>query len=611
MRTKAIRLMQAWRIAPLLLAWVRLVDAADGTLRGVVVDGETGQTTACSVAITDCTGRLLTENRSFSAGVRCAGSFEHHLPAGQTRVRVTRGFETRAVEQTVDVPANGIAEVKFTLRRVVDLRKRGWFAGDSHAHMNHGEKTVPVDFDFVALTAKAEDLQYLSLAQAWSMDDPTPEKLEQQLQSRSAADCILTWNLEAPKNYYQGDAGRCLGHCWMLGVRGRTGEGVDVINALTQGSAHDYEVDKPTYANFESHHLIHAQGGSVFYTHPARYWIGEWGGRAGYPRQEKMRVSNLAVELPLDTVLGPTFDGIDLITGAGEFEANAKAFELWCLLLNHGYRVAGTASSDACFDRIGGAIPGVARTYTRIEGPFALAKIARAAAQGGNVATSGPLLIAEVDGKPPGSALVADGTRRELKIETWASGADTQGLSRLEVLKCGRPFWQASFEPGTHSYATNLPLSDLESAWYCVRVFGGDPKRQRAISGAFFFDKHPHAPPPPLKSHVSLRIVDAATGQPVSGTVTEVIYYGTLPHSGKVHQVQGGQALLTVPGTARLRAEAPGFAPQAQSLFLDNPALVEFITKLGDEDLLKWETFERARALAGQVNLTFRLKRNP
>jgi hypothetical protein len=88
--------------------------------------------------------------------------------------------------------------------------------------MNHGEKTIPVDFDYVALAAQAEDLQYLSLAQAWSIENPTPENLEAELKKRSQPDCVLTWNLEAPKNYYRGDAGRCLGHCWTLAVTGRT-----------------------------------------------------------------------------------------------------------------------------------------------------------------------------------------------------------------------------------------------------------------------------------------------------------------------------------------------------------------------------------------------------
>jgi len=36
---------------------------------------------------------------------------------------------------------------------------------------------------------------------------------------------------------------------------------------------------------------------------------------------------------------------------------------------------------------------------------------------------------------------------------------------------------------------------------------------------------------------------------------------------------------------------------------------LELITGLTDEDLLRWETFERVRALMSDVKLTFRLKR--
>ena len=250
-------------------------------LCGVVSDASSGQPTPCTVTITDADGQIVIERESFRAGFRCPGRFAKRLPAGPTKVRVTRGFETRAVEKELDLKAGAETQVHVTLERNVDLRKRGWFAGDSHAHMIHGEHTTPVDFDYVALSARAEDLQYLSLAQAWEMPEPTPEALTAELLRRSTADCVLTWNLEAPKNYYQGDAGRCLGHCWPVAMRGRTADGRDVIRLLTDASAWDYESDKPSYANFESHQLIHDQGGRVFYSHPLRWWMGAWGGQGG------------------------------------------------------------------------------------------------------------------------------------------------------------------------------------------------------------------------------------------------------------------------------------------------------------------------------------------
>jgi hypothetical protein len=450
-------------------------------------------------------------------------------------------------------------------------------------------------------------LQYLSLAQAWPLDQVTPEKLEAELARRSKADCLLTWNMEAPKYYYRGDAGRCLGHCWTLGMKGRTSEGADVISLLMQASAHDYESDKPSFANFESHQLIHTQGGAVFYSHPARWWMGAWGGRGVYPWQEKMRVSNLAVELPLDTLIGPTYDGLDVITSAGELPANALAFELWRLLLNHGYRLAATASADACFDRPGGAVPGSARTYTYLDEPFSLAAITRATAKGRTFTTTGPLLLVALADKPPGAAFAADGRPRSLTVEAWAAGSDAKGLTSIEVLRNGQTWFTNKIAPPVPSLKTNIWLKESEAAWYCVRVWGGDPQRQRAISGAFFLETANYRPPPPVPARIQANLVDAETGAKLSGTVTEVTYFATQPRAGRKHAIQNGQGIISIPGTARLLAEAPGYQPMTLSPFFDNPLLVETVTRLSAEDLVKWSTFERVRTLLGEGQLTFKL----
>jgi hypothetical protein len=579
-------------------------EPASAVLRGEILDGDTGQATACTVAITDAQGKLVLERESFRAGFRCDGHFEKRLPAGRTSVVVSRGLETSAIRRTLELPVGEVVDLKLTLQRTVDLRRLGWYAGDSHAHMIHGEKTIPVDFDFVALTAQAEDLQYFSLSHTWQLDHPTPERLEAQLQPRSTSACLLTWNLEAPKNYYQGDAGRCLGHCWTLGMRGRTPEGQDVIPILLEASAWDYESAKPTFGNFESHDLIHAQGGTLYYTHPARWWMGAWGGQGGYPKQERMRISNMAVELPLDTLLGPTFDGLDVLTGDGEYQANTLAFELWALLLNHGYRVAATASSDACFDRPGGAVPGTARTYTYCSDGFSWAATSRNTARGQTFATTGPLLVVSVDRQPPGSAFSADGKPRDLSLAAWASGKDPKGLTRIEVLKNGGPF-QAWILPATQSFQTNLALNTTESAWFCVRAIGGDPQRQRAISGAFFFDATPFVPPQPVHSRIHARIRDANSSKLLAGRLTEITCCGTLPRPGQIHEMSNGEDTLAIPGTVRLRAETPGYSPVMRSPVWDNPALVKYMTSLESTNLVKWETFEKIRTLLENVELDF------
>ncbi len=591
-----------------MLPLVTLGASETAVLRGTVTDAVIGTPAACTVTITDAEGKTVIESAAFKGGFRCDGSFEKRLPAGRTRIRVTRGFETRAETRELLLQPGAATNVAFALARSADLRRRGWFAGDSHAHMIHGERTLPVDFGFVALTARAEDLHYLSLTHAWQLSDPTPERLDAELARRSTSACVLTWNVEAPKNYYKGDAGRCLGHCWSVGLRGRTAAGDDVIPLLLRASAADYQSDKPTFANFESHSLLHAQGGAVFYTHPLRWWTGPWGGQGGYPRQEKMRVSNMAVELPLDTLLGPTYDGLDVFTSGGEDGTNDKAFALWSLLLNHGYRVAATGSSDACFDRPGGAVPGSARTYTFLgKAPFSLAAVAHATAAGRTFATSGPLLLAAVDQLPPGSALPADGKEHVLQIEAWSSGKDPSGLRQVEIFRNGQPFRSETINPPQAAWRTNLVLRETEAAWYCVRVSGG-PQGGRAVSGAFFFDPTPHRPPPAASCRVRVRIADATDGHPLDAALTEIFDVASTPRDGARHPVAGGQGTLDIPGTVRLRAEAPGYAPLTLSPVYDCPALVEAITRLEDHDLLDWETYERTRTLLSTIDLTFNLK---
>jgi hypothetical protein len=581
---------------------------AQAELRTSILDAKTRQPMACTVTLIDANGRTVTDGEGFRGGFRSTGVFAKLLPPGPTKLRLTRGPEFKAVDREIELRAGETRLVEVELERQVDLRRRGWYAGDSHVHMNHGEKTIAVDFDQMALAARAEDLQYLSVGHAWSLDNPSPERLEAELARRSRPDCVLTWNLEAPKNYFKGDAGQCLGHCWTLGMRGRTRSGGDAIAMLLQASAADYESQKPSFANFESHALIRAQGGAVFYTHPARWWTGPWGGEGGYPKRDQMRVSNMAVELPLDTLAGPTFDGLDIITGTGEFAADQKSFQIWSLLLNHGYRLAATASSDACFDRPGGATPGAARLYTFVEGRFSVAAAARAAAQGRTFVTTGPLLVVSVDGRPPGSSWRANDRPHELRLEAWSSGAATGGLTRVEILRNGLPFQQHLLTGQPTSFHTNLPIRESRTAWYCVRVFGSNEQRQRAISGAFFFDEKSWRMPKPVKARIHVHVISAVSGRSLDATVTEVNYVGTQPRLGAKHRLAGGTGVITMPATARLRADATGFEPATLSPFFDNPALVETITRLEDQDLFDWRTFERIQTLLGDMTVTFNMK---
>lgn len=577
--------------------------------RATIRDTATGEPTACSVKITTSGSKVIVRNESYLDGFRCDGSFDLRLPPGKTKIRISRGFETLAMDEEIQLAPGEERQRTYWLRKRVNLRELGWYGGDSHAHMIHGERDIEVNFDYIALAARAEDLQYLSLSHDWSIPNATPEQLQEAMDRVSSPECIVTWNLEVPKNYYQGDVGRCLGHGWSLGIRGRTSDQSNVIPILLAASAHDYEVEKPSFANFETHELIHSLGGYSFYTHPFRWWWGNWGGRAGYPRQEKMRISNMAVELPLDTLLGPTYDGVDVLTTAGERESNEKAFRLWMMLQNNGYRLAATASSDTTFDRRGGGHPGSVRTYTYLAEPFSLPGIFKATAAGATFATSGPLLVIDMDGTPPGSSLPIKQTPRILNIKAWASGQDAEGLKVVEIFRNGKIYRRAEMaEPG-FSYDASFAITETTRAWYCVRVSGGNQNTQVAISGPFYIDSVPFQAPKPVRPRIRVRIEDAQTGVPLSGEIVEVKYLGPLQRTGPGHSVENGESILEIPGTVRLRAEAKGYLPVTLSPLFDSPELISRICGYTDDELGKWETFEELREMLDHLTLRFRMER--
>ncbi|HYK88969.1 MAG TPA: CehA/McbA family metallohydrolase, partial [Acidobacteriota bacterium] len=387
----------------MLILWVVLqaVSAApagtpSATIVGRVVDAGTGRIVPCTVAIRSGDGQLITDHESFRAGFRSAGEFVQTVPPGEVDIKISRGFDFIAIERKVQLQPGERYRLDIALRRRSPLRREGWYVGDNHDHMIHGERKIVVDFEYAALAARAEGLDYLALAQHWNVPTETPEALGQACERSSTPDFLLTWNLEAPKNYWRGDVSKCLGHGWTVGMRGRTDRGDDAIQELMDLSAHDYESAKEPSPNFDSHALIHELGGIVSYSHPCRWWWGKWGGTGIYPVEERKFVSNMAAELPFDTVAGPTYDAIDILMQPHEGEANDCAQKLWFMLLDKGYHIAATGSSDATFDNPGGGVPGAVRIYTKTGEPFSLAGAARAIREGRSFVTTGPLIVLEV-----------------------------------------------------------------------------------------------------------------------------------------------------------------------------------------------------------------------
>ena len=575
-----------------------------------VVDAESGKVIPCTVSIQTGAGSALEDHPGFRGGFRSAGEFTRAVPAGATALKIERGFDFVAAERRIDLKPGERVSLRIALQRRSPLHREGWYAGDNHVHMVHGERKIPVDFAYAALAARAEGLDYMALAQAWNIASATPEELERACRAMSTPDFVLTWNLEAPKSYWRGDVSKCLGHGWTLAMRGRTASGADAIRELLQLSAHDYESMKEPAPNFESHALIHELGGIVSYSHPCRWWWGAWGGKGIYPEDPHKFVSNMAAELPFDTVAGPTYDTIDVLMQTDERTANECALKLWFMLLDHGYRIAASGSSDATFDNPGGAVPGRIRLYARVPGEFSLAGCAQSVRTGRSFVTSGPLLVLEMDGRGSGDVLQIEGsTKTACRIRAWASGVAGEHLTRVELIRNGETVRNFEIGAKTTRFEKEFEIEESGSAWYIARCHGSNAG-QMAITNPVYFEPPGYQPPAGVSAHVKLAISDRSTGRLLDGICETVKMVGPEPVKLTETRFLGGRLLLSAPATSRLRIRVPGYVPMTRSIFVDYAPVPESVFAIRAERLTDWNTFEQVRLLLQDVRLDFPLEKD-
>lgn len=585
-------------------AWA-VPSSEQGGLELEVSDTTTGHLLPCSVAVTTSQGKLLTAHKGYGGGIRCPGELRTTLPPGRTTLLITRGFDYVGQERVVEVHAGEVTKCSVSLARVSTLRKDGWVCGDNHVHMKHGESVIEADFAFVGLSARAEALDYMSVAQQWNVASVTPAGLSQALSAVATPDCTLAWNMEAPKNYWMGDVSHCMGHGWTLGVRDVGPEGTDPIQELFAMSAGDYQKEKVPTPNFDSHAYVHAAGGIVSYTHPCRIWRGEWGGKNGFPVQKEKFVSNMAQELPFDTVAGPTYDSIDILMQTGEHVVNELGQRLWFMLLNRGYRIAGTASTDATFDNPGRAVPGVVRVYTRIDGAVETRKVSSAMKAGRNFVTSGPLLQFTIGSHNVGDVLHASSSdTHRASIKSWASGRPSEFLRRIEVIRNGEIYNSYTLAGRPREHQVAFDIRESENAWYIVRCFGSSSD-QVAITNPIYFETPAYRAPESALATVNLRSTASGSGEALNGTYDVLEMIGRKPRVISIGEVKGGMATISAPATARIRLSAPGHAPQVKSIFMDTPDLMKLTTEMQLADLVEWTTYERVRDILSGINLHY------
>ena len=360
------------------------------------------------------------------------GEFQVDLPPGEAILEVVKGFEYQPVSREVSIAAGGSGATEVRLQMPFDLRRQGWFSGDTHIHPNvYDDRLIsPAE---VRLISRAEDL---NLPQLLVCNDVSSHINDRQyFQGRphplSEGNTILYWNQEMR-------AGDVNNHVGYLGLK-----------TLVQPAYVGWPGTPLPFDYPPNNHMglaAKAQGAVVTYVHP------------GLPSQ-----------YPIDIALGAA-DTIDVLCQRNE-DVNT---EHWYQLLNCGFQCPISAGTDAFLNVPYHLIPGAGRLYARVDSPLTYDGWLEAYREGRSFATNGPLLKFRVNGKEAGEEI--HWKTGSLPLEIEAEAVSHVPMTRMDLIVNGKV--AASQEAGEDGKLVRLirKMEISDSSWVAVRVHGKSHK---------------------------------------------------------------------------------------------------------------------------------------
>jgi Tol biopolymer transport system component len=140
-----------------------------GTVTVRVIDDETGKETEARIYQKASDGKVYTPGDSYERFgplnehlFHTPGHFSVAVPPGAFTVEAVKGFEYDPARQTVQVKAGEVQNVTLTLKRMTNLKAKGWYSGSNHVHMNYAGNLHNTPENIFMMNA-AEDADFISL----------------------------------------------------------------------------------------------------------------------------------------------------------------------------------------------------------------------------------------------------------------------------------------------------------------------------------------------------------------------------------------------------------------------------------------------------------------
>lgn len=390
-----------------------------------------------------------------------AHPFHLELLPGRYTFTIERGKEYFPEAREVIVERAPL-KLTFSMRRWINMAERGWYSGDTHNHRD------PRELPNVML---AEDVNVgLPMVDWTTVSTVPPTASERGLggQFGDAAVSLDATHVWHPRNteyeiFRVGQNNHTLGAILIVNHRTRFDQLVFPLKAVAaKARAEGALIDLEKHNWNWSMAVVPLLNPDLFELANNHHWEVEYS------------LKNWAVPAP--AWMGLSGSGTDT-----ERDWTLYGFQTYYALLNCGFRLrpaAGTANGVH-------PVPlGFSRVYVELDGPFNYAGWMRGLDAGRSFVTTGPMLLAKVNGQHPGHAFKQEAKPRQ--YEMAGSIFSQEPLEAIELVAHGRVTEKVALEnrrTQTGAYQTEFKtlISLDESSWLAVRCF------ERRANGRFRF----------------------------------------------------------------------------------------------------------------------------
>jgi len=351
------------------------------------------------------------------------GKCQIDLPVGAVYAELVRGFEYEPVRKLVEIKP-GQRDLTLKMKRAFDMKKRGWYSGDTHVHFLSSQSAH--------LEAAAEDLNVTHLlASQWGRLFTSWEEFTGGLAPTSSEDYKI-WVSQENRQHV-------LGHISLLGLK-------DMIAPIcTGGPQEDWVGGEVEALMADWAEACKKQGGLVIMPH--------------MPLPDFENAANI--------VMGHADAGEMCWIWQGEKISSAeRGYYRW---LNVGQKLPIVGGTDKMSN---GRILGGSRTYARLrEGEeFTFDNWCQAVKRGSTFASTGAMIDLQVEGQPMGSEIRLKGNGGTVEIEVAAESV--YPLTGIEIVVNGEQVAREESEHGSRRLTLKFKLKTELSCWVVARCWG-------------------------------------------------------------------------------------------------------------------------------------------